>query len=253
MAGYTININVGGGSGSGNGTGSSNLEAAGLGAVVGSQINGMSPADQAFQSKITNKFEKKMANKYSGFAADPDSETMAFITSKTKIGGLLKTRTIAGYEAGLHTESVSDSGETRDSYNTLGKGHGIMSEPNAKGTAFAGALAVKTASAVISNTVKWNAATATSTAQKQAINNYNNAMTGVGFATRGAGYIYAGMAIGGPVGGAVGFAVNAGVTAMGLTADNNIRQYEQKVNRISSSNQMAMLGDATYGRSRGGK
>lgn len=242
MAVYEININVGGGTGSGDGTGSNTLETAGLGAVVGggASTNLVSESARVAENEKNRKrtlFGKPHKDDFEINNIKSTEGRKSFL--KKRVNSTYDRVEVTGYdhEGNILTRTTSEE-ITNTSFNK-------------QGTAFAGALAVKAASAAVSNTMKWNSATATSTAQKQAINNYNNAMTGVGFISRGAGYMYAGMAVAGPLGAGVGFAVNAGVTIAGLAVDNGIRQYEQKVNRISSANQMTMLGSATYGRSRG--
>ena len=90
-----------------------------------------------------------------------------------------------------------------------------------------------------------------------AVNEYQNAMTGLGIV----GSIAAGAAVGakvgsiaGPVGPAIGAGVGTAVAAInkavGTWNENRTLNYKQAINATTSAYQLGVLGDATYGRSR---
>lgn len=104
---------------------------------------------------------------------------------------------------------------------------------------------------------QYASAIASSTAELNAVNEYQNAMTGLGIV----GSIAAGTAVGakiGSIGGPVGTAIGAGIgatvaivnKAVSTATENRILNYKQAINATTSAYQLGVLGDATYGRSR---
>lgn len=109
----------------------------------------------------------------------------------------------------------------------------------------------------ISTHYQYASAIASSTAELNAVNEYQNTMTGLGIA----GSIAAGALVGakiGSVAGPVGTAIGAGIgTAVAtinkvatISTENRILNYKQAINATTSAYQLGVLGDATYGRSR---
>ena len=104
---------------------------------------------------------------------------------------------------------------------------------------------------------QYASAIASSTAELNAVNDYQNAMAELGIV----GSIAAGAAVGAKVGsvaGPVGTAIGAGIgtavatinKAVSTWNENRILNYKQAVNATTSAYQLGVLGDATYGRSR---
>ena len=123
--------------------------------------------------------------------------------------------------------------------------------------AYAAAQALRLANLGFSTHYQYASTIASSTAELNAVNEYQNAMTGIGLATS----VIAGTAVGakiGAVGGPVGTAIGAGIgTAVAITNkavstwnENRILNYKQAINATTSAYQLGVLGDATYGRSR---
>ena len=104
---------------------------------------------------------------------------------------------------------------------------------------------------------QYASAIASSTAELNAVNEYQNAMAELGIV----GSIAAGAAVGakvgsvaGPVGTAIGAGIGTAVAAINKAVstwnENRILNYKQAINATTSAYQLGVLGDATYGRSR---
>lgn len=109
----------------------------------------------------------------------------------------------------------------------------------------------------LSSHYQYASAIASSTAELNAVNDYHNAMTGLGWVGSIGGGTIIGAKIGsvaGPVGGAIGAAIGATVAVANKVAtsitENRILNYKQAINATTSAYQLGVLGDATYGRSR---
>ena len=123
--------------------------------------------------------------------------------------------------------------------------------------AYTAAQALRLANLGFSTHYQYASAIASSTAELNAVNEYQNAMTGLGIV----GSIAAGAAVGAKVGsvaGPVGTAIGAGIgtavatinKAVSTATENRILNYKQAINATTSAYQLGVLGDATYGRSR---
>lgn len=123
--------------------------------------------------------------------------------------------------------------------------------------AYTAAQALRLASLGFSTHYQYASAIASSTAELNAVNEYQNAMTGIGLATS----VIVGTAVGakvgsvaGPVGTAIGAGIGATVAIVNKAAstatENKILNYKQAINATTSAYQLGVLGDATYGRSR---
>ena len=122
---------------------------------------------------------------------------------------------------------------------------------------YASAQALRLANTIASTHYQYASAIASSTAELQAVNEYENIMTGIGWG----GSIAAGTAVGakvGAIGGTVGIGVGAAIgatiavanKAIKTTTENRILNYKQAINATTSAYQLGVLGNATYGRSR---
>lgn len=116
---------------------------------------------------------------------------------------------------------------------------------------------MRIANKLLSTHYQYASAIASSTAEVNAVNDYQNAITGIGLA----GSISAGAAVGakvgtvgGPVGTAAGAIIGAAFAvanrAISTSTENRILNYKQAINATTSAYQLGVLGDATYGRSR---
>lgn len=123
--------------------------------------------------------------------------------------------------------------------------------------AYTAAQGLRIANKLVSTHYQYASAIASSTAELNAVNDYQNAMTGIGLA----GSIAAGTAVGakiGAIGGPVGSVIGAGIgaafavanKAVSTSTENRILNYKQAINATTSAYQLGVLGDATYGRSR---
>lgn len=123
--------------------------------------------------------------------------------------------------------------------------------------AYTAAQALRVANTLLSTYYQYASAIASSTAELNAVNEYQNTMTGIGLATS----VIAGTAVGakiGSIGGPVGTAIGAGIgatvaivnKAVSTATENKILNYKQAINATTSAYQLGVLGDATYGRSR---
>ena len=122
---------------------------------------------------------------------------------------------------------------------------------------YSAAQAIRLVNTIASTHYQYASAIASSTAELNAVNDYENVMTGLGWS----GSVAAGAAvgakvgsIGGPVGTAIGATVGTAVAvankAIKTATENRILNYKQAINATTSAYQLGVLGDATYGRSR---
>lgn len=156
------------------------------------------------------------------------------------------------YQDVLETEDI-ESGEKRTQY-----GNTTTEITLYKRTiAYTAAQALRLANLGLSTHYQYASAIASSTAEVNAINEYQNAMTGIGLATS----LIAGTAVGakiGSIGGGVGAGIGAAIgatvaivnKAVSTATENKILNYKQAINATTSAYQLGVLGDATYGRSR---
>lgn len=123
--------------------------------------------------------------------------------------------------------------------------------------AYTAAQALRLANLGFSTHYQYASAIASSTAELNAVNEYQNAMTGLGIAET----VVAGTAVGakvgsisGGIGAGIGAAIGATVAivnkAVNTATENKILNYKQAINATTSAYQLGVLGDATYGRSR---
>lgn len=123
--------------------------------------------------------------------------------------------------------------------------------------AYTAAQALRLINTAVSSHYQYASAIASSTAELNAVNEYQNTMTGLGIA----GTVAAGAAVGakigsvaGPVGTGIGAAIGTAVAVANKVAtsitENRILNYKQAINATTSAYQLGVLGDATYGRSR---
>ena len=122
---------------------------------------------------------------------------------------------------------------------------------------YTSAQAIRLVNTIASTHYQYASAIASSTAELNAVNEYQNAMTGIGLATSVIAGTVAGAkigSIGGGVGAAIGATVGASVAvinkAIKTATENRILNYKQAINATTSAYQLSVLGDATYGRSR---
>ena len=123
--------------------------------------------------------------------------------------------------------------------------------------AYTATQALRLANTLLSTHYQYASAIASSTAELQAVNEYENIMAGIGWG----GSIAAGAAVGakvGSIGGLVGAGIGAGIgatvaianKAVKTATENRILNYKQAINATTSAYQLGVLGNATYGRSR---
>lgn len=156
------------------------------------------------------------------------------------------------YQDVLETEDI-ESGEKRTQYGDITTETTLYKRT----IAYTAAQALRLANLGFSTHYQYASAIASSTAEVNAVNDYQNAMTGLGIV----GSIAAGAAVGAKVGsvaGPVGTAIGAGIgtavaainKAVSTATENRILNYKQAINATTSAYQLGVLGDATYGRSR---
>ena len=109
----------------------------------------------------------------------------------------------------------------------------------------------------LSTHYQYASAIASSTAELNAVNEYQNTMTGLGIVSSIAAGALVGAKVGsvaGPVGTAIGAGIGTAVAtinkAVSTATENRILNYKQAINATTSAYQLGVLGDATYGRSR---
>lgn len=230
MGEYVININWsrGGSSNKGNTTPTSFLAGATASAIAANTLF----KNQADSSGIKEQLYEK--------AYEPKPPLQFFFGRKN------------WYQDVLETEDI-ESGEKRTQY-----GNTTTETTLYKRTiAYTAAQALRVANTLLSTHYQYASAIASSTAELNAVNEYQNTMTGIGLATS----VIAGTAvgakigsIGGPVGVGIGAAIGATVAvvnkAVSTATENKILNYKQAINATTSAYQLGVLGDATYGRSR---
>lgn len=156
------------------------------------------------------------------------------------------------YQDVLETEDI-ESGEKRTQYGDITSQITLYKRT----IAYTAAQALRVANTLFSTHYQYASAIASSTAELNAVNDYQNAMTGLGIV----GSIAAGALVGAKVGsvaGPVGTAIGAGIgtavatinKAVSTATENRILNYKQAINATTSAYQLGVLGDATYGRSR---
>ena len=123
--------------------------------------------------------------------------------------------------------------------------------------AYTAAQALRLANLGFSTHYQYASAIASSTAELNAVNEYQNAMTGLGIVSSIAAGALVGAKVGsvaGPVGTAIGAGIGTAVAtinkAVSTWNENRILNYKQAINATTSAYQLGVLGDATYGRSR---
>ena len=232
MGEYVININWsrGGSSNKGNTTPTSFLAGAAATAIA---------ANTAFKNQADSSGIVETLHK--GAVEPKDKPPVEFFFGrKNYYQDVLETEDI---ESGLKTTQYSDI----YSQITLYK----------RTIAYTAAQALRVANTLLSTHYQYASAIASSTAELNAVNEYQNAMTGIGLATS----VIAGTAVGakiGSIGGPVGTAIGAGIgatvaivnKAVSTATENKILNYKQAINATTSAYQLGVLGDATYGRSR---
>lgn len=173
-----------------------------------------------------------------------------FFWSKTTIGtktGFVLRKDYPSLKDVPETAWQWDKGEEKLIINTVHKGTIVYSA----------AQVLRLANLGFSTHYQYASAIASSTAELNAVNEYQNAMTGLGIV----GSIAAGAAVGakiGSVAGPFGTAIGAGIgvavatinKAVSTWNENRILNYKQAINATTSAYQLGVLGDATYGRSR---
>ena len=119
------------------------------------------------------------------------------------------------------------------------------------------AQALRLANTIASTHYQYASAIASSTAELQAVNEYENIMAGIGLVSSIAAGALVGAKVGsvaGPVGTAIGAGIGTAVAAINkavsTATENRILNYKQAINATTSAYQLGVLGDATYGRSR---
>lgn len=156
------------------------------------------------------------------------------------------------YQDVLETEDI-ESGEKRTQY-----GNTTTEITLYKRTiAYTAAQALRLANTFLSTHYQYASAIASSTAELNAVNDYQNAMAGLGMVGSVAAGALVGAkigSIGGGVGASIGAAIGATVAivnkAVSTATENKILNYKQAINATTSAYQLGVLGDATYGRSR---
>lgn len=156
------------------------------------------------------------------------------------------------YQDVLESEDI-ESGEKRTQFGNVTTETTLYKRT----IAYTAAQALRVANTLLSTHYQYASAIASSTAELNAVNEYQNAMTGLGIV----GSIAAGALVGakvGSIGGPVGTAIGAGIgtavasinKAVSTATENKILNYKQAINATTSAYQLGVLGDATYGRSR---
>ena len=230
MGEYVININWsrGGGSNKGNTTPTSFLAGAAASAIVANTLF----KNQADSSGIKEQLHEK--------AREPQPPLQFFFGRKN------------WYQDVLETEDI-ESGEKRTQF-----GNTTTETTLYKRTiAYTAAKALRLANLGFSTHYQYASAIASSTAELNAVNEYQNAMTGLGIVSSIAAGALVGAKVGsvaGPVGTAIGAGIGTAVAtinkAVGTATENRILNYKQAINATTSAYQLGVLGDATYGRSR---
>ena len=235
MGEYVININWNGGKGNGNSKGNTTPAAFLAGAATTAVA-----ANTLFKKDGFSFIDDNIRQRFSEKADEPRPPLEFFLGRKN------------WYRDVTEMEDVES-----------GIGQIVYSNPTTEITlykrsiAYTAAQGLRVATKLLSTHYQYASAIASSTAEVNAVNEYQNAMTGIGLA----GSIAAGAlvgakvgAVGGPVGSTIGAAVGAAfaVANRGISTatENRILNYKQAINATTSAYQLGVLGDATYGRSR---
>ena len=230
MGEYVININWsrGGSSNKGNTTPTSFLAGATLTATAANTLF----RNQADSSGIAETLHKK--------AREPQPPLQFFFGRKN------------WYQDVLETEDI-ESGEKRTQYGDIYSQTTLYKRT----LAYTAAQALRLANLGFSTHYQYASAIASSTAELNAVNEYQNAMTGLGIAGSIAGGALIGAkvgSIGGGVGAVAGAVIGTGFAignkVVSSITENRILNYKQAINATTSAYQLGVLGDATYGRSR---
>lgn len=235
MGEYVININWNGGKGNGNSKGNTTPAAFLAGAATTAVA-----ANTLFKKDGFSFIDDNIRQRLSKKAYEPREPFEFFLGRKN------------WYQDVLETEDVEN-----------GVAQVVYSNPTTEITlykrtiAYTAAQALRLANLGFSTHYQYASAIASSTAELNAVNEYQNTMTGIGLATS----VVAGTAVGakiGSIGGPVGTAIGAGIgatvaivnKAVNTATENRILNYKQAINATTSAYQLGVLGDATYGRSR---
>lgn len=156
------------------------------------------------------------------------------------------------YQDVLETEDI-ESGEKRTQYGDITTKITLYKRT----IAYTAAQALRVANTLLSTHYQYASAIASSTAELNAVNEYQNTMTGLGIVSGIAAGALVGAkvgSIGGGIGAGIGAAIGATVAtinkAVSTATENKILNYKQAINATTSAYQLGVLGDATYGRSR---
>ena len=236
MGEYVININWsrGGSSNKGNTTPTSFLAGAAASAIVANDSfrNQTSNGGLADSAGIIERFNEKVYEPRKPFE---------FFFGRKK-----------WYQDVLETEDI-ESGEKRTQFGDITTEITLYKRT----IAYTAAQALRLANLGFSTHYQYASAIASSTAELNAVNEYQNAMTGLGIASSIAAGALVGAKVGsvaGPVGTAIGAGIGTAVAtinkAVSTATENRILNYKQAINATTSAYQLGVLGDATYGRSR---
>lgn len=230
MGEYVININWNGGKGNGNSKGNTTPAAFLAGAA----------ANTLFKKNGFSFIDDNIRERYSKQADEPRPPFEFFLGRKNWYRDVLEMEDVEnGIAQVVYTNPTTEI--------TLYKRTNV----------YTAAQVLRLANTFLSTHYQYSSAIANSTAELNAVNEYQNAMTGLGIV----GSIAAGAAVGAKVG-AVSGLVGSGIGAVLGTAfaignkvvrtatENRILNYKQAINATTSAYQLGVLGDATYGRSR---
>lgn len=238
MGEYVININWNGGKGSGDSKGNTTptafLAGAAATAVAANTVfkNQASSGGLADSAGIIEHFNEKVYEPRKPFE---------FFFGRKK-----------WYQDVLETEDIESGFKQTQFFNTT-----TEITLYKRTIAYTAAQALRVANTLLSTHYQYASAIASSTAELNAVNEYQNAMTGIGLATS----VIAGTAVGakiGSIGGGIGAGIGAAIgatvaivnKAVSTATENKILNYKQAINATTSAYQLGVLGDATYGRSR---
>lgn len=229
MGEYVININWSGSKSSNNTTPTAFLAGAAATAIAANDTFRKNQADSAGIKE--NVYEK---------ANEPRNPLNFFFGRKN------------WYQDVLTTEDI-ETGEKRTQYGNVTTEVTLYKRT----IAYTATQALRLATTAVAAHYQYASAVASSTAELNAVNEYQNAMTTLGIV----GGVAAGVAVGakigsvaGPVGAGIGAAIGGTVAvinkAVAVSTENRILNYKQAINATTSAYQLSVLGDATYGRSR---
>ena len=235
MGEYVININWNGGKGNGNSKGNTTPAAFLAGAATTAVA-----ANTLFKKDGFSFIDDNIRERFSEKADEPRPPFEFFLGRKNWYRDVIEMEDVEnGVSQIVYTNPTTEI--------TLYK----------RTIAYTAAQALRLANLGFSTHYQYASAIASSTAELNAVNEYQNAMTGLGIV----GSIAAGALVGAKVGavsGPVGIAIGAGFgAAVAITNkavstwnENRTLNYKQAINATTSAYQLGVLGDATYGRSR---